>query len=310
MEAGGVLGALRAAKCPVRLRTEAELVGEARLQVLEWLLRAYDESLFEQCSREGGSRTSRLARQLLVLGMGGSRQAHCEAFVAGSGSSIAEETLMVVSELCVLVELSRTTSEEALQTGMAKDLEFPSRVAGRTAAYFGEPVSLFPAALFQKVNIEEQIDAEQLLQQLSKLLEKINAKAAVLEAQSKLEKQDVKFVDPKTVPQLVGVLQSFGVAIRKFNQVYQSEMALWKVASVKPNAQLADLALRVRQQQLQLTEFVESFQKTRNACRTIEEVGKAVVATLAVASPSDSGPQITEENVAETNRLALVLGAQ
>ncbi len=161
----------------------------------------------------------------------------------------------------------------------------------------------------QKVNLEEQIDAEKLLGQLSGLLERINAKIAVLEAQSKLEKQDAKFVDPKTMPQLVGVMQSFGAAIRRFNSVYENEMALWKVASVKPNAQLAELAEKIHQQQSQLSTYIESFQKTLRACQELDAIGSSIAATLG-APPSDGGPQLTEEFVAEANRMALVLSPQ
>jgi hypothetical protein len=302
-----VVWVLRGAKCPVRVRSAAELAGETRLQVLEWLLRAYDEAFCEQCAKEGGSRGTRIARQLFVLGLGGTRLAQCEAFVSASGAS--EETVAVFVELCQLVELSRATSDEALRAGLVRDLDFPKRAAPSVAAYFAEPTPLFPTALLQKVNLEEQIDAEKLMAQLGALLEKINAKIAALEAQSKLEQQDAKFVDPKTMPQLMGVMQSFGAAIQRFNTVYQSEMALWKVASVKPNMQLADLAEKIHKQQSQLSEYIESFQKSRRACAELEAIGKSIAVTLG-APLGDSGPQLTEEFVAEANRMAHVLSAQ
>lgn len=92
--------------CPVKVTSSSQLVGETRLQLLEWLLSKYDKDFFEQCARESSSRTTRIGRQLFALGLGGNKQAQCEAFVAaGSGSNI-EDTLNVASELVDMIALS------------------------------------------------------------------------------------------------------------------------------------------------------------------------------------------------------------
>ena len=288
--------------CPVRVRSGQELVGETRLQVLEWLLRAFDEELAEQCAREVGVRTSRLARQLHVLGLGGVRAKECEAFVVSGGS---EETRAVVKELCELVELARVAgSDEQVQEQLARDVEFPRKVAANMGLFFGEPESLFPPALLQKVNFEEKIEADELVAQLTDLLQKLQAKISGLEAQSQLDKRDV-FVDPKAGPELAEALRSFGSAVQKFNAVYRSEIALWKVTPVRPNAELAELALKVRQHQKQMAQFLDSFQKMRTAVREIEQVGKE--AAISLAAPGKLGPQLNGENGHLAQRLATTL---
>jgi hypothetical protein len=236
--------------CPIKVSGIGQLVGEVRLLLLEWLVRAFDEEFADQCAKESSSRTTRLAKQLYACGLGGSKQVQCEAFVASSSSVNSEETLVVVCELAQLVELSREVLPgEELRSRLARDVDFIKRIAPKTSAIFCEPVSLFPASLLDKVSFDEQIDPDQLMSQLGDLLEKLKAKIATLEAQSRLEKSDVSFLDPNTTPQLTKSLQSFGRAIAKFNSVYQSEMALWKVTSVKPNAELGALAVKIHQQQ-------------------------------------------------------------
>lgn len=112
-----------------------------------------------------------------------------------------------------------------------------------------EPVSLFPASLLEKVDFEEQIDPEKLMGQLSQLLEKLKAKIATLEAQSKLEKSEASFLDPNTLPQLSSTLESFILSVSQFNAVYRSEMALWKVSNIRVNTELGNLAEKVHAEQ-------------------------------------------------------------
>lgn len=109
-----------------------------------------------------------------------------------------------------------------------------------------EPVSLFPPSLLQKVNFEEQIDAEKLMGQLGELLEKLKAKISSLEAQSRLEKTDAVFLDPNASPQLASALESFMLSVAQFNAVYRAEMALWKVPTVRVNVELGNLPKKCR----------------------------------------------------------------
>ncbi len=125
------------------------------------------------------------------------------------------------------------------------------KFAPNSAAMF-EPVSLFPESVLKKVSFDEDIDPEKLMAQLGDLLGKLNSKIASLEAQSRLEKSDTTFLDPNATPQLENALQSFTRAVALFNSVYQSEMALWKVSSVRVNSELGALAVKVHQQQAAL----------------------------------------------------------
>ena len=134
---------------------------------------------------------------------------------------------------------------------LLRDSEFMKKFAPKSAAMF-EPVSLFPESVLKKVSFDEDIDPEKLMAQLGDLLGKLNSKIVSLEAQSRLEKSDTTFLDPNATPQLENALQSFTRAVALFNSVYQSEMALWKVSSVRVNSELGALAVKVHQQQAAL----------------------------------------------------------
>lgn len=107
---------LSSLNCPVKINSSSQLVGESRILLFEWLLRVYDEEFAEQCARESSSRTTRLARQLFVLGLGGTKQAQCEAFVSAGSTANIEESMYVVSELVQMILMARElTTDEALR---------------------------------------------------------------------------------------------------------------------------------------------------------------------------------------------------
>lgn len=249
------------------------------------------------------SRVSRIAKQLMILGLGGVKMSSCESFV--QSCSDERENIHVIQELCEVVVASAGVSEEEIQADFVRDMEFPKKAAPKSAVYFQDHIELFPAPMMQKIGqVNEQINPEQLCEQLQRLLEKLREKIAVYEQKSVEDAAAASKEVPVEAEEIVAGLKSFSRSIEAFNAMYRNEMSHWKVSAVKPNVALGDLGCRIRQQQESLTRYLDSFAKAQHACMEMEQVGDRV---KSLDITHDSGPQITDERLQQMRQMAMLL---
>jgi hypothetical protein len=266
---------------------------ELRLQLLEWLLSVYDPKFFSKCDKEISDRSVRVGKQLFVLGLGGSKLAECEAFV--KNCSKEKDNVYVFSELVDLALMAKQNlSEEKIQENFLRDMEFPTKIAEKSDVYFSKNFELFPPDLIEKVNFDEKLDFAELSAQLSALFEKLEQKITAVEAKNKLAKSTTISVDPNRVPDLKSILASFGETVGKFNELYRNEISVWKVTSIKPNVELGNLAAKLREQQKELTVYLESFGKAKRGC---SDIGGLESELDVLAFPEGAGPQISNESI-------------
>ena len=69
------------------------------------------------------------------------------------------------------------------------------------------------------------------------------------------------------MPDLAAILASFGETVAKFNALYENEISLWKVTSIKPNVELGNLAADCRDNKARTGDAPVYRTKTSNGCR-------------------------------------------
>ena len=105
------------------------------------------------------------------------------------------------------------------------------------------------------------------------------------------------------MPDLAAILASFGETVAKFNALYENEISLWKVTSIKPNVELGNLAAKLREQQKELTVYLESFSKAKRGCGEISGLENELGG---LAFPN-SGPKISNEVISKMQQQIKVL---
>lgn len=286
-------------KCPVD-SIKSFRDKETRFLVLEFLLKSVDQEFFAQCElEEGSSRSSRIAKQLFVLGLGGSKMSSIESSFVDS--PVDEKSVInVVLELCRLIAYSKEV-EENVEENLKRDLEFPKTAAKKSKIYFSEEMILFPKSLLEKAGkSKEKIDTDFLVEDLKSMLDKLNKAIEAFDVKKEEKLSKALAQNPDFIPLLTKEFQMFDETISLFNDVYEREISHWNVESTKPNAELGTLIVNVNQKHREWKQVFEAFQKSSWSCREIERVEKELEATL--QTKSKHGPQLNEHYVEASSK--------